>query len=123
MDKKRVVYISGPISNVKEYWKAFEQAEDYLLALGYIPLSPAHLPEGMSKAQYVRIDFATIDSADAVLFLPGWDRSEGALLEHEYCKYIDKPIAQLRAAEWGEPYPQDVTLAWLKNDLEEVLTK
>lgn len=124
MDQKKVVYISGPISGVDKYWEAFEQAEDYLLGLGYIPLSPAHLPEGMTKAQYMRINFATIDSADAVLFLPGWEESKGARLERAYCAYIGKPVILLKAANVDGTYPpKDITLAWLKHDLEEVLNK
>lgn len=124
MDQKKVVYISGPITGVEKYWEAFEQAEDYLLGLGYIPLSPAHLPEGMTKAQYARIDFAQIDSADAVLFLPGWDESKGARLERAYCGYTDKPVVLLKTSSMDEGHtPKDITLAWLKHDLEEVLGK
>ena len=121
-DKKKVVYIAGPITGVKNYWEAFEQAEEDLLGLGYIPLSPAHLPQGMTNAQYARIDFAMIDSADAVLFLPDYDRSEGATLERTYCDYTGKPAVRLREREpfTGEQYPQEVARVWLKHDLEEV---
>lgn len=88
---KKVVFISGPTTNVVRYWEAFEAAEDELQAAGFIPLSPARLPEGMSNTQYQRICMAMIDSADAVLFLPGWQGSRGATLENHYCRYIDKP--------------------------------
>lgn len=92
--KKKVVYISGPITGVKKYWEAFELAEDNLTAAGFIPLSPARLPAGLSKAQYMRIDLAMIDSADAVYQLPGWACSNGAFLECGYCGYTDKPTAE-----------------------------
>lgn len=88
---KKVVFISGPITGVEKYWEAFEAAEDELRAAGFIPLNPARLPEGMNNAQYQRICFAMIDSADAVLFLSGWLNSRGATLENRYCRYIDKP--------------------------------
>ena len=90
MDKK-TVYIAGPITGVKNYWEAFEKAEDELVAIECIPLTPTRLPQGMTKAQYMRICFAMIDSADAVYFLPGWVDSEGARLEQKYCDYIGKP--------------------------------
>lgn len=93
-NNKKVVFISGPITGVERYWEAFEAAEDELLAVGYIPLSPAHLPLGMSNKQYQRICMAMIDSADAVLFLPGWQRSQGASLENTYCRYTGKPWVQ-----------------------------
>ena len=89
--KKKVVYIAGPITGVPRYWEAFEKAEDDLSAAGFIPLSPARLPSGLSKAQYMRIDLAMLDSADAVLFLKGYSFSSGAMIEHTYCGYTDKP--------------------------------
>jgi nucleoside 2-deoxyribosyltransferase len=123
MDKKKVVYIAGPIAGVENYWEPFEQAEDDLSALGYIPLSPARLPQGMTNEQYMRICFAMIDSADAVLFLPNYESSTGAMLEANYCVYINKPaiVSQDRAPDHLEKPPREVVQAWLKHDLEEVL--
>lgn len=121
MDRKKVVYISGPIEGVDNYWEAFEQAEEDLIGMGYIPLSPAHLPDGLSNKQYSRIHFAMIDSADAVLFLPGCDQSESSALEAEYCKYVDKPVTFLREFDRFVKNPRDIVQAWLKYDLEEVL--
>lgn len=91
MENKKVIYIAGPITGVPEYYKAFEAMEDNLSAMGYIPLSPSRLPTGMSNEQYMRICFAMIDAADAVIFLRGWENSEGARLEKDYCIYTEKP--------------------------------
>lgn len=115
--QKKVIYISGPITGVDRYWEAFEQAEEDLIGLGHIPLSPAHLPQGMTNEQYMRINFAMIDSADAVVFLPGWGNSQGAFLEHAYCQYTGKPhIYQTRANS------REIVLTQIKHDLEEVFT-
>ena len=89
--RKKVVYISGPITGVERYWEAFEKAEEELEAVGYIALVPTRLPKGLTNEQYMRIDLAMIDVADAVLFLPGWRESPGALTENTYCTYTDKP--------------------------------
>ena len=89
--KTKVVYISGPITGVERYWEAFEKAEEELEAAGFIALTPTRLPKGLTNEQYMRIDLAMIDAADAVLFLPGWRESPGALTENTYCRYIDKP--------------------------------
>ena len=56
----------------------------------YTVLNPATLPEGMNRADYMRICFAMIDSADIVMFLPDYAESEGAYLEKAYCDYIEK---------------------------------
>lgn len=90
--EKPTVYISGPITGVRNYWKAFEAAEDELTAIGCVPLSPSRLPGGLTRAQYMQICMAMIDSADAVLALPGWENSLGATIEVRYCQYIDKPV-------------------------------
>ena len=119
---KKVVYIAGPITGVERYWEAFEQAEEDLLSRGYIPLSPAHLPTGMTNAQYTRIDFAMIDCADAVLFLPDWTASEGASLEQAYCEYNSKPAVFLRTRNHnGHKLSREEVQAWLNQDLERVL--
>ncbi len=91
MDRKKVIYISGPITGVPQYYKAFEAMEDELSAIGYIPLSPSRLPQGMTNAQYMKICLSMIDTADAAIFLPGWENSVGARLERDYCFYTDKP--------------------------------
>ena len=106
-ERKTVIYISGPITGVRHYWEAFEAAEDELSAAGFTPLSPARLPGGMSTSQYMRICFAMIDSADAVLMLPGWEASKGASLERQYCLYTDKTVfASMEALRWSEGVPR-----------------
>lgn len=89
--EKKIVYISGPITGVEKYWEPFEQAEDELSAAGFIGLSPSRLPKGLSNEQYMQIDLAMINAADAVLFIPGFEDSPGSRLEMMYCEYINKP--------------------------------
>lgn len=122
MKTKKTIYLSGPITGVAKYWEAFEKVEDQVTGLGHIVLSPTRLPEGMTNEQYMRICFAMIDSADAVLFLPGSEGSDGAMLEYSHCRYIDKPFTVLAdCGPLGNPYPEKVAHAWLEHQLEEVL--
>lgn len=125
-ERKKVVFISGPITGVEKYWERFEAAEDDLQAVGYIPLSPAHLPGGMSEAAYMRICLAMIDSADAVLFLEDFEQSDGALCEAAYVRKTHKPHAFLRTHDWAHvsgraEHPQEVRRAWLAYELQEVI--
>jgi nucleoside 2-deoxyribosyltransferase len=122
MNNPKVIYISGPITNVKNYWEAFELAEEDLAGLGYIALNPAKLPQGMTNSQYMRTCFAMIDSADAVLLLEGWRKSSGAKLEAAYCEYTEKPVAFYKCYDnlGSTCYPREVTQSWLKHDLGEV---
>ena len=89
---KKVAYIAGPIASDPGYQARFKRAELILDALGYIVLNPAGLPGGLRRRDYMRMCFPMIDTADLVVFLPGWTESPGAKLERAYCEYIDRPV-------------------------------
>ena len=74
------VYIAGKITGDPGYRDKFAAAEIQLGGKGHTVLNPAELPEGMAKADYMRICFAMIDVADAVIFLPDAAESAGARL-------------------------------------------
>ena len=86
------VFISGPISGVPNYRERFAEAEAELRTLGHVVLNPAALPDGMTQADYMRLCFAMIDVADAVLFLRDSEKSVGSNLEHTYAIYTGKEI-------------------------------
>jgi len=88
----KIIYIAGKITGDPDYREKFAAAEERLWGEGYIVLSPAWMPEGMTKADYMRICFAMIDISDAVYFLRDYRQSSGALVEWPYCRYIGKQI-------------------------------
>ena len=90
---KKVVYIAGSITDDPDYHAKFTAAEAELTWSGYIALSPAWPPGGLTNGQYMKICLAMIDAADAVLFLEDAELSKGARLEALYCDYISKPVA------------------------------
>ena len=94
------IYIAGKITGDSEYREKFQRAEQALEDYGFTVISPAVLPEGMTNADYMRICFAMIDSADVVAFLPDWDRSSGACLEHEWCRYVGKQMMYLECTSF-----------------------
>lgn len=92
---RKKVYIAGKITGDPKYHEKFQKAQAELEREGFIVISPAILPEGMTPADCMRICIAMIDTADIVAFLPDWHQSKGALVEHSWCKYTEKPIVYL----------------------------
>jgi len=86
------IYIAGKITGELNYKEKFDIAATSLEAQGYIVLNPAELPEGMLPADYMRICFAMIDTADAIYLLKGWYSSSGASIERNYAMYTGKSI-------------------------------
>lgn len=91
MDHKKKMFISGRITGNRFYKADFDNARRFYELDGYTVVVPSVLPEGLENADYARICFAMIDSCDVVLFLPEWEMSPGARLEHAYCTYTGKP--------------------------------
>lgn len=96
-----IIYLAGKITGDPDYRAKFAEAKAKLEAEGHIVLNPAELPEGMSKAAYMRICFAMIDTADELRAVPGWVDSDVALLEIDYCLYIKKPAAYVNGYKIG----------------------
>lgn len=89
-------YIAGKITGDPNYYERFQAAKRHLEEEGYIVLNPAELPVKMMPADYMRICFAMMESADLVVFLPDWAKSRGAKIENEWCQYVGKQIMYLR---------------------------
>lgn len=86
------IYIAGKITGDPDYKAKFEAAAEAYKKKGYTVLYPSWMPAGMQPADYMRICFAMIDTADVVAFLPGYETSPGAQLELQYCLYTDKSV-------------------------------
>ena len=86
------IYIAGKITGDPNYKMKFRMAAKHIQELYSLAviLNPAELPEGLTPKDYMRICFAMIDVADAVVFLPDAAESAGARLEMAYCEYIEK---------------------------------
>lgn len=87
------IYIAGKITGDDNYQEKFDEVAEKLK--DHVILNPATLPSGMAPGDYMKICFPMIDIADAVVFLPDYKESKGALLEFSYCKYCNKEIIYL----------------------------
>ena len=89
------IYLAGKITGDKDYYDKFGVYKMWQEWHDHTVLSPADLPEDMAPADYMRICFAMLETADAAAFLPDWESSAGARLERAWCEYTGKRIVDL----------------------------
>lgn len=88
------IYISGPMTgrpdkNIDE----FNKAEDLLLKAGYWVLNPTSngLADNALYEDNMRANLRMLSVADALAFLPDWEKSRGARLEIEVAHALNIP--------------------------------
>lgn len=82
------IYISGPITgrSNEDNEKAFNEAKLEIMKLGHVPVSPwdigKALPRSFTHSDYMAIDIEILRRCDAVVFIDGWEKSDGCQYEH-----------------------------------------
>ncbi len=104
MNGVSVIYTSGPMTGISNYNKpAFRAATQMLRDRGYEVECPSEVEDGgvqQDWAWYMRHCLVKLSRADAIVVLPGWDRSRGASLEVFIGTQLGLPIYTL--AEMAE---------------------
>ena len=82
------IYISGPITGVKDYDQIFKSAHKDLESIGKGVLDLVDMTKNLTVQleyeTYMKMAFALIDDADEIYMLQGWERSAGANRELGY---------------------------------------
>lgn len=87
LPKGSVVYISAPITSTDIFKTKirFDETCDRLLRAGLVPINPLSLDDHVANpgiySEYMRVDYAALTAADAILVLPGWQHSIGCARE------------------------------------------
>lgn len=89
-----IFYIAGPVTGLPHGNRPmFEQAQYWLEEQGAIAINPTVLPDGLRSHQsYMNICLPMLREAEAVLLLPNWHQSVGAMMEYEEAKRLGMPM-------------------------------
>ena len=95
MEKGKIIYLSGRITDNSHYKEDFAAADDFLVNMGYIVLNPALLDDivrDLTYEQIMQICYRCLDVADAIFMISGWQKSRGATAELSYAKSLGKKV-------------------------------
>lgn len=94
-EKKALCYISGKISGLSmlDNIQKFGKAEKIVEKLGYEPVNPLkNGVEGDEWGKHMVADIKNLHKCQAIYFLPDWQDSNGATVEHIFAKNCGKKM-------------------------------
>lgn len=107
MIEQKVVYTGGPFTADTVYGERLNirNAEAWALAIwkaGHVALCPhmntANFSGEMKADDFIRGDLELLARCDAILLLPGWERSRGTLIELKVATLLGIPVYH-----WNDP--------------------
>lgn len=81
-----IIYLAGKITGDSAYKLKFKMYEKKYIAMGYTVLNPALLPQYkcLDWQDYMEMSLIMLQKAEAIVLLPDWEDSKGAIREHLY---------------------------------------
>lgn len=94
-----VYYLAGPMASYPDHnHPAFHEATAALRARGYTIINPAEYGNLVTgRQECMKRDIHALLWCDAVIVLPGWERSRGTTLETNAATDLDMPVYELSA--------------------------
>jgi hypothetical protein len=100
LDKNSIIYISGPVTGIPDLNRpVFEEAASMLLAAGYPLFNPSHIEPPKTELKgddlwryYMHHCITALPSCGAILMLPNWQNSKGAVWEHRIAEMLGLTI-------------------------------
>lgn len=86
------IYISGPMTGIKDYKSNFQKAETKLKKQGHEVINPAYIDYVLPNASYedyMNVDMFLLGMCDTIYMLKGWEKSCGANRELGYAMAKD----------------------------------
>lgn len=97
--KGKRVYISGPMTGLPDFnYPVFDYKEERLWELGFVPVNPANnfnRDTTRPRWEYLKEDIKNLLTCDFIIFLPGFERSAGALLEALVARECNIPVLEM----------------------------
>lgn len=92
------IYISGKISGLPNYAEKFAAAEAELTEQGYDVINPLNNGVASGEPWHVQMkaDIRLLLNCDAIFMLDNWEKSIGAVLEHDLAFYLGLSITYQR---------------------------
>ena len=95
----KTIYLAGPMSGVENHnFPAFHAEAKRLRDLGHTVINPAETDGGdtsNSWEYYMKKDIAMMVGCDAVVVLPGWEKSRGANIEVNLARQLKIRVLDL----------------------------